>query len=141
MPRTRSIVQAHLMCALQLFLFSAAALAADSFDPCKAQRERWQSAEDKEAYLQPWNECLSKDEAIREKEKQALERLVEARKSMPGVRIGMTTSQVLNKTHWGGPSSVNRTITPAGVGEQWVYGMGQYLYFVNGRLKAIQTSE
>lgn len=57
--------------------------------------------------------------------------------------IGMTFIQVLNETNWGHPDTVNRTITAAGQSEQWVYrgayGKGQYLYFTNGVLTAIQN--
>lgn len=60
-------------------------------------------------------------------------------KSLPGARIGMTMNQVLNKTSWGEPQSVNRTTTRYGVREQWVYGNGNYLYFENGKLTAIQN--
>jgi len=58
--------------------------------------------------------------------------------SRPGVRIGMTADDVVNRTNWGAPQSRNRTITAGGTREQWVYGPGQYLYFENGRLTAIQ---
>lgn len=57
--------------------------------------------------------------------------------------IGMTPDKVKTETNWGSPSSVNRTITARGESEQWVYrgamGKSQYLYFVNGKLTAIQN--
>ena len=56
----------------------------------------------------------------------------------PSARIGMTSSQVLNETEWGKPEKVNKTITAAGVREQWVYWSGEYLYFNNGKLTTIQ---
>jgi hypothetical protein len=55
----------------------------------------------------------------------------------PGVRIGMTENQVVNKTSWGYPVSVRRTVTRYGEHQQWVYE-GAYLYFENGKLTAIQ---
>ena len=58
---------------------------------------------------------------------------------LPGVRIGMTTDQVINQSSWGRPSSVNRTTTSAGTREQWVYGSRNYLYFTNSVLTAIQN--
>ena len=58
----------------------------------------------------------------------------------PGARIGMTAKEVVERTNWGDPQSVNRTVTAGGIREQWVYGTGEYLYFVNGRLQAIQSS-
>lgn len=57
----------------------------------------------------------------------------------PNARIGMTAKEVENKTNWGRPEKINRTITADGVTEQWIYGEGEYLYFHNGRLAAIQT--
>ena len=60
-------------------------------------------------------------------------------KKKPGASIGMTAQQVINKTNWGRPDKVNRTTTPNGVDEQWVYDGGSYLYFHNGILRAIQN--
>ena len=39
---------------------------------------------------------------------------------------------------WGEPSSINKTIGSWGTHEQWVYGLGSYLYFENGKLTSIQ---
>jgi hypothetical protein len=58
--------------------------------------------------------------------------------ALPGVRIGMSADAVLTKSSWGKPASVNRTTTAYGTREQWVYG-GNYLYFTNGILTAIQN--
>lgn len=55
-----------------------------------------------------------------------------------GARIGMTTDEALAST-WGRPNEVNRTTTAFGIGEQWVYGGGNYLYFRNGKLESIQN--
>ncbi len=57
----------------------------------------------------------------------------------PNARIGMYARQVREATNWGEPISVNRTKSAGHVQEQWVYGEGEYLYFVDGRLKTIQT--
>ena len=54
------------------------------------------------------------------------------------VRIGMTADQA--REAWGPPQSMNTTVTKSGRSEQWVYGVGQYLYFENGVLTAIQQS-
>lgn len=62
-----------------------------------------------------------------------------AQAARPGVRIGMTQMQVINETNWGKPRRVNRTTTATGTREQWVYGDGNYLYFVNGTLTSIQN--
>jgi hypothetical protein len=56
-----------------------------------------------------------------------------------GVRIGMTAKHVREKTDWGEPETINSTITSRGTREQWVYGDGDYLYFRNGILEAIQV--
>ncbi|MGD8454265.1 MAG: hypothetical protein PVJ57_20830 [Phycisphaerae bacterium] len=53
------------------------------------------------------------------------------------VFIGMTPEQA--RLSWGDPKDVHRTTTAEGRREQWVYGLGTYLYFVNGRLDAIQN--
>lgn len=72
--------------------------------------------------------------AIHERKRQADEL---AKK--PPAKIGMSTTTVREKTNWGSPKSVNRTTTSQGVMEQWVYEGGQYLYFRNGKLYAIQN--
>lgn len=59
-------------------------------------------------------------------------------KKQEGVRIGMSSASVLASS-WGRPQSVNRTTTASGTREQWVYGIGNYLYFENGVLTAIQN--
>lgn len=55
-----------------------------------------------------------------------------------GVRIGMTAEAVW-RSSWGKPQYVNTTTTAYGSREQWVYGGGNYLYFEDGRLVAIQN--
>lgn len=54
------------------------------------------------------------------------------------VKIGMTKEACLES--WGKPKYINNTITSDGSLEQWVYGSGNYLYFVNGTLKTIQNT-
>ncbi len=39
---------------------------------------------------------------------------------------------------WGVPKSISRTITGYGTYEQWVYGLGYYVYFENGKVTGIQ---
>ena len=60
------------------------------------------------------------------------------RKRSKGVTIGMSKEDVLASS-WGRPESVNSTTTSHGTSEQWVYGGGNYLYFENGVLTAIQN--
>jgi hypothetical protein len=62
-----------------------------------------------------------------------------AREKKPGAIIGMTAEEVRAGTSWGRPNHINRTITANGISDQWVYG-GGYLYFSNGVLTAMQTS-
>lgn len=56
----------------------------------------------------------------------------------PDAAIGMTKSQVRNKTNWGDPNYINTTTNKYGTHEQWVYDDYQYLYFDNGKLTTIQ---
>lgn len=63
---------------------------------------------------------------------------IAARTARPAPRIGMTMDEIENGTNWGRPRDRNRTTTAASVREQWVYDVGRYLYFENGRLVAIQ---
>jgi multidrug efflux pump subunit AcrA (membrane-fusion protein) len=54
------------------------------------------------------------------------------------VMIGMTAEMV--RLAWGPPETINSTITAAGEREQWVYGLGSYVYLVGSVVTAIQTS-
>jgi len=47
------------------------------------------------------------------------------------------TSKIVREA-WGEPKDINRTTTAYSVTEQWVYGSGQYVYFKNGIVTAIQ---
>ena len=60
------------------------------------------------------------------------------REALPGVRLGMTAKQVIEKSSWGKPNEINETVTKHGVHEQWVYS-GGYLYFEDGKLTSFQT--
>lgn len=63
---------------------------------------------------------------------------LKAERKKRGVTIGMTTEQVLDSS-WGKPRMVNSTTTAGGTHQQWVYDSGNYLYFENGKLTAIQN--
>ena len=60
-----------------------------------------------------------------------------ARRKLQGASVGMSVDEVLASS-WGRPDSVNKTTTANRTSEQWVYGGGNYLYFDQGRLTAIQ---
>lgn len=52
------------------------------------------------------------------------------------VYIGM--NRELAELSWGSPEKINRTRTSYGSDEQWVFGLGRYLYFEDDRLVAVQ---
>lgn len=52
------------------------------------------------------------------------------------VVLGFTKQMCIES--WGEPMEINRTITRYGTQEQWVYGIGTYLYFSGNTLTAIQ---
>ena len=58
--------------------------------------------------------------------------------ALPNPRIGMSAKTVREKTKFGPPNDINRTVGKWGVHEQWVYGNGVYLYFENGILTSFQ---
>ncbi len=53
------------------------------------------------------------------------------------VKIGFTKKMC--EEAWGKPSEINKSIGSWGVHEQWVYGLGSYLYFENGKLTSIDN--
>lgn len=55
------------------------------------------------------------------------------------VRIGFTKKMCIES--WGTPEYINSTITQYGKEEQWVYGIGCYLYFSGDKLTGIQNVE
>lgn len=148
-------LRAKAVTALILTVASPAfATESDESDPCKSYRVAWQADKSNEVMLERWNKCLDSIEAEKEKIEAEREKHnaewkksiaadraeAAARAKRPGVRIGMTADQVINRTRWGRPNTVNKTITTQGVREQWVYGDGMYLYFESGRVTTIQTS-
>ena len=75
---------------------------------------------------------------IERRESNERERLLQEKASR-GVTIGMTKDDVLLSS-WGAPSNINKTVNANGTSEQWVYDNYNYLYFENGILTSIQTS-
>ena len=59
-------------------------------------------------------------------------------KKSKGAHIGMTPEEVVASS-WGKPEKINRTTYANTTKEQWVYGSGNYLYFDDGKLSAIQN--
>lgn len=55
------------------------------------------------------------------------------------VIIGMDTDMVV--ASWGMPERINKTLVASGETQQWVYGLGNYVYFERGIVSAVQTSE
>ena len=78
-----------------------------------------------------WTELLD----AQKRQAQQAER---ARKKSEGVRPGMSPEDVLASS-WGKPQKINRTTRASGTHEQWVYSTGNYLYFDNDVLTAIQN--
>ncbi len=118
--------------------------AAQAMDHCSLQRYRWEMDKNSEALNAALAAC-EKEQAASEKEQvasEAEERAKrDARQRLPGVKIGMPKKRVIEASNWGEPKSINETVTGSGTREQWVYGDGQYLYFTNGRVTAIQRSK
>ena len=85
----------------------------------------------------------AEEEKVEEDRYRARQQAIEQEKarlaSLPGVRIGMTSDEVLNHSNWGTPDDINLTITVQGTFEQWVYGYSNFLYFTNGILTTIQN--
>lgn len=89
-------------------------------------------------YTEPPEVIAAREHKEKEKAKKAATESKAKWKAKGGVRIGMTKEQAL-ASNWGRPSKVNKTINANGTQEQWVYGDGNYLYFDNGVLTAVQN--
>lgn len=53
------------------------------------------------------------------------------------VKLGFTKSMC--REAWGEPEEVNRSVSIGYTLEQWVYGLGCYLYFKGDKLVTIQN--
>lgn len=53
------------------------------------------------------------------------------------LRLKMTPHQV--RLAWGEPKGINETVTASGKSEQWVYGLGTYVYFNKGVVTSWQA--
>lgn len=65
-------------------------------------------------------------------------RRIDSINSVMGIKVGMTSDQVLKAELWGRPVRVNSTTGSYGTREQWVYGAGKYVYLERGIVTAIQ---
>lgn len=85
-------------------------------------------------------ELSASDKMLMKWRAESAEREAAAKKlaKKPNAAIGMSKSQVRNKTNWGEPKYINTTTNKYGTHEQWVYDDYQYLYFDNGKLTTIQ---
>ncbi len=123
--------------AVAIFTMAQFCCEADAFDRCGSHRYRWEMDKNSSELTAALASC-EKEQAEAEAEERAKQ---EARQRLPGVKIGMTKKQVVEASNWGEPRAVNETVTGGGTREQWVYGDGNYLYFVNGRVTAIHRSK
>lgn len=57
----------------------------------------------------------------------------------PGVKLGMSTGEVVFKTNWGSPRSKKRVTTATGVQEHWYYGGGNRLVFLDDKVVIIEN--
>lgn len=108
--------------------------------------------QEKVEYQQKIQESIAADKAKAEAEKKAKEdankKIIEeaekkygkekANKLLDGIIwIGCTKEMVI--LSWGKPEDINTTVTSYGKREQWVYGLGSYVYFKDGKVTAIQN--
>lgn len=103
----------------------------EAMNACNGSLENKEALALAKKYLNTYSDQVAKNAARQE----AAER---AKKKKEGVRIGMSRDDAL-ASMWGKPASINTTTTANGTREQWVYGNGNYLYFVNGILTSIQN--
>lgn len=84
-------------------------------------------------YLEEQNALKERLQALTRKYGSANAKLI-----MDGkVKLGFT--KAMCEEAWGKPSDINKSSGSWGTSEQWVYGNGNYLYFKNGKLTAIDN--
>jgi hypothetical protein len=127
------------------FLKSCLSSEPSSTSKCYSERRSWEMDKNSDALTVALDRCLADAEAASIKESSdklsreiASAKASEVQKKKGGVSIGMTTQQVLASS-WGKPNDIHRTTTATVSREQWIYGGRNYLYFVNGKLTAIQN--
>lgn len=117
-------------------------IAKEEKDKARAASDKAISEIMKKLISEPYERKMDKIKADYEKELAASEERMKKSRELakkPGVKIGMSADDVRQKTNWGDPKSVNRTVNRQGVNEQWVYEGGSYLYFRNNKLHTIQN--
>jgi hypothetical protein len=110
----------------------AASARQDEVKLAKHESDMAQIARDQRESANAWDKSYNARIA-----KEAAERSAKLAKLTKCCHIGMTTAEVL-VSRKGSPESKNRTMTASHTHEQWVYKYGEYLYFDDGVLTAIQ---
>jgi tetratricopeptide (TPR) repeat protein len=83
------------------------------------------------------------EQKIKDEEEARIKKEIEAEaaiKKTKGVIIGMNQEDVLASS-WGKPQGIQKTVTAERVQEVWSYGFYNHLYFVDGFLVRIDTSQ
>lgn len=109
-----------------------------AFNACRAHlktEDATNLAKQVDAAVTARNKRLQMEESARAAKLLAEEK---ARKRREGVSIGMTEQEVLDSS-WGKPKRIRSTTTASGTDQQWIYDGGNYLYFSNGKLRAVQN--
>lgn len=78
------------------------------------------------------------EHATQEQASKHRQEVIDAAIAKRRVIVGMSSGEA--RQAWGEPQSINRTVSGRSVHEQWVYGIGSYLYIEDGRLTSYQTS-
>lgn len=119
---------------------------------CSIERYKWEMDKNSEPLTNALEKCIenakaaelaaeqasAKEKAQRASQAKVAAKAAEDQKKKGGVHIGMSMPQVLASS-WGKPKDIRRTTTANTEREQWIYGGGNYLYFTNGKLTAIQN--
>lgn len=129
------------LAAIALVLISLATAA--SANDCRLEQRAWEMDKNDDKRTTVLETCKAQAKAEQEAadaQAQATAAANRKRAALPGVRVGMTKTQVTDRTNWGKPETVNKTVTATGTTEQWVYGGGNYVYFKGDKVSAIQTN-
>ena len=121
--------------------FAGSPRCAGSYEPAKCEALEAKLAAETPAQKQ---ERIAKLEASRQSSmKQAASQPITVPKvscmyAQKQAYVGMSWEENVH-CGWGRPDRINKTINALGTSEQWVYGIGNYLYFTNGVLTTIHS--
>jgi len=107
---------------------------------CAQARYAWEMDKNSDMLKQKLSDCESNAiKIIKDADDKKIQYELEQAKK-PNIKLGMTKNQVL-LSKWGEPIKITSLTDAKGIIDNWDYGDGNALYFTNGKLTQIKTTQ